>query len=325
MKKNENIQRVLVTGGAGYVGACLVPMLLDTGYEVVVFDTFWYGKNVFGVHQNNSKLKLVLGDIRDINAFENALEDCDAVIHLACISNDPSFDLAPDLGRSINFDCFEPLVSKSKALGIKRFIYASSSSVYGVKNHPQVIETDSLEPLTDYSIFKAKCEQILLQYRGNKFVTTTIRPATVCGYSPRQRLDVVVNILTNLAYNRGKITVFGGEQLRPNIHIVDMCRIYLLVLACNDEQIDGEIFNAGYENHTVNELANMVRESVGTHVQIEKHSTDDNRSYHVSSEKIRLRLGFIPEKTIQDAIDDLVLHFKSGDLPDSLSAPSIST
>ena len=186
---------------------------------------------MFGVHQNNSKLKLVLGDIRDINAFENALEDCDAVIHLACISNDPSFDLAPDLGRSINFDCFEPLVSKSKALGIKRFIYASSSSVYGVKNHPQVIETDSLEPLTDYSIFKAKCEQILLQYRGNKFVTTTIRPATVCGYSPRQRLDVVVNILTNLAYNRGKITVFGGEQLRPNIHIVDMCRIYLLVLA----------------------------------------------------------------------------------------------
>jgi nucleoside-diphosphate-sugar epimerase len=311
----------MVTGGGGYVGSSLVPMLLDYGYQVTVFDTFWYGRDVFGKHNNNENLTRIEGDLRNVDDVERALGDCDAVIHLACISNDPSFDLQPDLGRSINFDCFEPLVKMAKSAGVKRFIYASSSSVYGVKDKSNVVETDSLEPLTDYSIFKAKCEQILEKYRGNGFVTTTIRPATVCGFSTRQRLDVVVNILTNLAYNKGEITVFGGDQLRPNIHIVDMCRIYLLVLASNDEKIDGEIFNAGYENHSVSELASIVKDVIGPEIKITTQPTDDNRSYHVSSEKIKTVLGFKPSKTIKNAVEDLVENFKAGNLPNSLTSP----
>lgn len=319
--KSETINRIMVTGGGGYVGSSLVPMLLDYGYQVTVFDTFWYGRDVFGKHNNNENLTRIEGDLRNVDDVERALGDCDAVIHLACISNDPSFDLQPDLGRSINFDCFEPLVKRAKSAGVKRFVYASSSSVYGVKDKSNVVETDSLEPLTDYSIFKAKCEQILEKYRGNGFVTTTIRPATVCGYSTRQRLDVVVNILTNLAYNKGEITVFGGDQLRPNIHIVDMCRIYLLILASNDEKIDGEIFNAGYENHSVSELASMVKDVIGPEIKIITQPTDDNRSYHVSSEKIKTVLGFKPSKTIKNAVEDLVENFKAGNLPDSLTSP----
>jgi nucleoside-diphosphate-sugar epimerase len=319
--KSETINRIMVTGGGGYVGSSLVPMLLDYGYQVTVFDTFWYGRDVFGKHNNNENLTRIEGDLRNVDDVERALGDCDAVIHLACISNDPSFDLQPDLGRSINFDCFEPLVKRAKSAGVKRFIYASSSSVYGVKDKSNVVETDSLEPLTDYSIFKAKCEQILEKYRGNGFVTTTIRPATVCGYSTRQRLDVVVNILTNLAYNKGEITVFGGDQLRPNIHIVDMCRIYLLILASIDEKIDGEIFNAGYENHSVSELASMVKDVIGPEIKIITQPTDDNRSYHVSSEKIKTVLGFKPSKTIKNAVEDLVENFKAGNLPDSLTSP----
>ena len=311
----------MVTGGAGYVGSSLVPMLLDYGYQVTVLDTFWYGKDVFGEHNSHENLTRIEGDLRNDEDIKAALMGCDAVIHLACISNDPSFDLQPDLGRSINFDCFEPLVKISKTMGVKRFVYASSSSVYGVKDTPNVIETDSLEPLTDYSIFKAKCEKILEEYRGDGFVTTTIRPATVCGYSTRQRLDVVVNILTNLAYNKGEITVFGGDQLRPNIHIVDMCRIYLLVLASEDKKIDGEIFNAGYENHSVKQLANMVREVIGPEVKILTQPTDDNRSYHVSSEKIKNVLGFQPSKTIKNAVEDLVENFIAGNLPNSLTSP----
>ena len=318
--KNDLIDHILVTGGGGYVGSSLVPMLLDYGYKVTVFDTFWYGKDVFGKYNNNENLICVEGDLRNKKDVKRALENSDAVIHLACISNDPSFDLQPDLGRSINFDCFEPLVDMAKKNGVKRFIYASSSSVYGVKDTHNVIETDTLEPLTDYSVFKAKCEKILEKYRGDGFVTTTIRPATVCGYSTRQRLDVVVNILTNLAYNKGEITVFGGDQLRPNIHIVDMCRIYLLVLASHEKKVDGEIFNAGYENHSVIQLAKIVRDVIGPEVKIITEETDDNRSYHVSSEKIKQVLGFKPSKTIKNAVEDLVENFKAGNLPNSLTS-----
>ena len=217
---------------------------------------------------------------------------CDAVIHLACISNDPSFDLNPDLGKSINFDCFRPLVQAAKDAGVKRFIYASSSSVYGIKDEMDVTEDLPLEPLTDYSKYKAMCEDVLEEEREPGFVAVTIRPATVCGYAPRLRLDLTVNILTNHAINNGRITVFGGDQLRPNIHIDDMTELYVMLLDQPDEAIDGKTWNAGYHNLKVRAIADMVREEVGPKVDIVVTPTDDHRSYHVSSEKIRREIGF---------------------------------
>ena len=316
------MQTVFVTGGAGYVGSALVPQMLSRGYRVKVLDLFIYGREVFDSIKHDANLELIQGDLRDQALLRQALPGCDAVIHLACISNDPSFELNPDLGKSINFDAFEPLVQISQAAGVKRFIYASSSSVYGVKDEPDVNEEMALEPLTDYSKYKALCEEVLLRYQAPGFTTVIIRPATVCGYAPRQRLDVIVNILTNHAINTGKIKVFGGEQLRPNIHIQDMVDLYLLLLELPAAQIAGQIFNAGFENHRVAELAQMVQDVVGAdRVTIETVPTDDNRSYHVSSAKIAAELGFVPQHTIEEAVRDLVAAFRAGKLPDSMSAP----
>lgn len=312
---------VMVTGGAGYVGSALVPKLLDAGHTVTVLDLYLYGEDVLDGVRGNPKLREVKGDLRDPAVVADALKGCDAVIHLACISNDPSFELDPDLGRSINLDAFRPLVKASKAAGVKRFIYASSSSVYGIKEGVEVTEDLPLEPLTDYSRFKAQCEEILEEEREPGFVTLTIRPATVCGYAPRQRLDVIVNILTNNAVNTGKVKVFGGDQLRPNIHIDDICDVYLLALQKADEEIDGRIYNAGEKNHSVRDLATIVRSVVGPHVEMETVLTDDPRSYHVSSEKILKELGFAPKRTIEDAVRDLVEAFKGGKLPNSMEDP----
>jgi nucleoside-diphosphate-sugar epimerase len=312
--------RVLVTGGAGYVGSVLVPKLLAAGHAVNVLDLFLYGEDVLDAVKGHAKLRLIKGDLRHLPSVEAALVGCDAVIHLACISNDPSFELDPELGKSINLDAFRPLVRAAKAAGVKRFIYASSSSVYGIKEGVSVTEELPLEPLTDYSKFKAACERILEEERAPGFVTLTLRPATVCGYSPRQRLDLVVNILTNHAVNNRKIKVFGGSQLRPNLHIEDMTDLYLQCLAAPDEQIDGRIWNAGYENHTVRQLADTVREVVGGPIGLEVLPTDDNRSYHVSSEKIRRELGFVPRRSIGQAVADLNQGFKDGRLPDAMTS-----
>ena len=283
---NNLFKHVLVIGGAGYVGSALGPKLLDDGYSVTVLDLFIYGDDVFEHFADNDKLKIVKADIRDQDAVSRAMQNCDAVIHLACISNDPSFDLNPELGKSINFDSFEPIVQSAKESGIKRFIYASSSSVYGVKEEPHVTEDLSLEPLTDYSKYKALCEDILLNQRESGFVACVIRPATVCGYAPRQRLDVIVNILTNLAVHTGKIKVFGGAQKRPNININDMVDVYRHVLKQPDEKVDGGVWNAGYENHSVSQLADIVKNIVGDDLEVVVEATDDNRSYHISSAKL---------------------------------------
>jgi len=313
------MKNVLVTGGAGYVGAKLVPALLSEEYKVKVLDLFIYGEDVFDGIADKKNLEYIKGDIRDQILLDSCLRNIDTVIHLACVSNDPSFELNPVLGKSINWDAFLPLVELSKENGVSRFIYASSSSVYGIKNEENVTEDMCLEPLTDYSKYKAMCEDVLHSYKSPSFTTCVIRPATVCGYSPRQRLDLTVNILTNLAYHKGEITVFGGEQRRPNIHIEDMIRAYLHILKQPDEKISGEVFNVGYENHQVKELAEMVKNAVGAHVKLVTTPIKDNRSYHISSQKIKDRLDFLPRYTIKNAIEDLIEAFAQGKVPDALT------
>ena len=311
---------VLVTGGAGYVGSSLIPKLLAAGHRVTVLDLYLYG-DVFADIADHPHLRQVKGDLRDGAVIEDALRGCDSVIHLACISNDPSFELNPDLGKSINYDAFLPLVRKAKEAGVRRFIYASSSSVYGIKDEAEVTEELSLQPLTDYSKFKAMCEDVLAAERETGFVTCTIRPSTVCGYAPRQRLDVVVNILSNHAYHTGKIKVFGGEQKRPNIHIDDMSDLYCFLLQQEDGAIDGKVYNAGYENHTVSQLAHMVRDVLGGNLAIEVLPTDDLRSYHVSSAKLQRELGFQAKHSIEEAVRGLVDAFRTGRLQDPMNNP----
>ena len=310
------MKKIFITGGAGYVGAELVPLLIENGFEVTVLDLMIYGEDVLDKHDS---LKVIKGDIRDIEILKQNIPGHEVVIHLACISNDPSFELNPTLGRSINLEAFSPLVKISKCSGVSKFIYASSSSVYGVKEEKNVHEEMLLEPLTDYSKFKAECEGVLSEYQQDDFTTVTLRPATVCGYSKRQRLDVVVNILTNLAYHNRKITVFGGSQLRPNIHIKDMALAYLSLINCSNDRIAGEIFNVGDENYSVLELSQIVKEVIGDDVEFIYSETKDNRSYHISSEKISRKLDFKPTHSIKQAVIDLRKAFEEGLLKNPLT------
>ena len=308
-------KKIFITGGAGYVGCSLVDRLIEKNYEVTVLDLCLYGDNVFN---DKSKVNLIKGDIRNQKLLKKILPGHNAVIHLACISNDPSFELNPLLGKSINLDAFEPLIKISKESGISRFIYASSSSVYGIKEDMNVTENVKLEPITDYSKFKAQCEEVCLKYSSKDFITTIIRPATVCGFSKRQRFDLVVNILTNLGINTGQITVFGGKQLRPNIHINDMIDAYLNVLEQEEKKVNSKIYNVGYENQPVIELANLVKKNIEKKVEIILTETNDNRSYHISSDKIKNELGFINKYTIEDAIIGIKNAFKRNEYIDSL-------
>lgn len=318
-----NIKKVLITGGAGYAGHRLVPALLTDGYEVVVYDTNWYGCFM----SPTTELTLIEADIRDIARLKTAMTGMDAVIHLACISNDPSFELNESLSQEINFDCFEPMVVAAKAVGVKRFIYASSSSVYGVSEEPEVTEDHPLVPLTLYNKFKGMCEPLLFKHQSPDFICTTIRPATLCGYSPRMRLDLSVNILTNHAVNNGRITVFGGTQKRPNLHVEDMVDLYRLMLSIDAPKIAGETFNVGHQNHTISEIAQIVRSIVETEfpdkapIEIVTTPSNDLRSYHISSEKIARLLGFRPRRGIEDAVRDLCRAFRNGQLPGSMTDP----
>jgi len=312
------MKTVLVTGGAGYKGCVLVPKLLAAGYAVVAYDLMLFGDAGLPKDPN---LRVVKGDIRDIDLYAKSVAGCDFVIHMACISNDPSFDLDPSLSRTINFECFEPLVVASKNAGVKRFVYVSSSSVYGVSDSPEVTEQHPLVPLTDYNKYKGLCEPLLFKHQSPDFVCVTIRPATVCGYSPRMRFDLTVNILTNHAYHRGLITVFGGDQQRPNIHIDDVCELYCELLSMPSEKIAGETFNAGFENQTVHELALIAKKVVEEEfpakapIKIEKTTTNDPRSYRITSRKITEKLGWSPKRNIEDAVRDLCVAFKAGKFP----------
>ena len=312
---------VLVTGGAGYVGSVLVPELVKRGYTVTVLDTFWFWNSpqeylqATGLEKEarTASVHLVQGDLRNKEDVNKALKGVDSVIHLACISNDPSSELDHVFTHDVNYNGSVLLIDMAKQAGVRRFIYASSSSVYGIKSEPNVTEDLPLEPLTQYSRLKVEIEHYLLykldELHSGSFHGVIIRPSTVCGYSPRQRLDVVVNILTNFAVNKGKIKVLGGEQLRPNIHIKDMVRAYLLLLQAPVEKINKKVYNAGYENLKVIEIAKLVRDVVG-HVDMEVEETDDPRSYHVCSNKIKNELGFETEHTVREAILELKEAFE---------------
>lgn len=317
----EEIKTVLVTGGAGYVGSVLVPELLNCGYRVKVLDLYIYGEQVLAPVSANSNLRQIKGDIRNLSLLREALLGCDAVIHLACISNDPSVELDPKLSDSINYQAFRPLLNLSVKAGVRRFIFASSGSVYGVSDSLHVTEEHPLVPLSSYNKLKAECEKVLFEYQSPSFTTVAIRPATISGHSPRQRLDLTVNVLTSHAYNKGLITVFGGKQMRPNVHMRDMVDLYVKLLAVDDKSIAGEVFNFSNENLTVEQIAEKVREVVlteaeaGIEINIETTQSDDPRSYHLSSKKIEQVLGISPRLRVEDGALELVRAFKEGKIP----------
>jgi len=316
-------KNVLVTGGAGYCGSLLVPQLLAEGYNVTVYDLLYFGDSF--LPKDNPRLKVVPGDIRDVAKLTSVLQNQDVVLSLACISNDASFELDESLSTTINLDAFEPMVVAAKKAGVKRFVYASSSSVYGVSDKPNVTEDHPLVPLTLYNKYKGLCEPLLLKHTDDRFVGVIFRPATVCGYAPRLRLDLSVNILTNHAVTNNKITVFGGSQLRPNLHVQDYADLCKLLLVAPTEKIANQIFNCGYQNMSIMEIAHMVKKVVEQEfpqkapIDIVTTPTDDNRSYHINSDKIKKTLGFTPKHTIEEAVRDLCRAFRDGKIPNSFS------
>ena len=321
MLKNK-YKKIFITGGAGYCGSRLIPELLKEEYKVVVYDTFYFGNFL---PKKSKNLKIVKGDIRDTNNIHKYSKDCDIFLNLACISNDASFELDEKLSESVNMDAFEPMVLAAKKSGIKRFIYASSSSVYGVSKKKNVKEDHPLVPLTLYNKYKGLCEPILFKHSSKSFETVIFRPATVCGYSPRQRFDLSVNILTNHAINNNIIKVFGGNQLRPNLHIKDYCRVVKLLIRAPSKKISNQIFNVGNENASILQLAKIVKHIVKKEfrlkndIEIILEKSDDKRSYHINSNKIYKVLGFKPKYTVKDAVIEICNAFKKNKFSDSLN------
>jgi nucleoside-diphosphate-sugar epimerase len=314
---------IFITGGAGYVGSRLVPQLLEKGYRVTVYDILYYTKKYLPNEDKN--LKIIEGDIRDSLKLETACANHDVFLNLACISNDASFELDEKLSKSVNFDSFEPMVMAAKNSGIKRFIYASSSSVYGLSSEKNVTEDHPLVPLTLYNKFKGLCEPLLLNNTSKNFEGVIFRPATVCGYAPRQRFDLSVNILTSHAINKKEITVFGGKQLRPNLHIKDYCDAVEALLNSPAEKINNEIFNIGYQNMSIADISLCVKKVVEEEfkefleIPIKTVESNDNRSYHINSDKIFNSLGFKPKLSIEDAVRELCVEFKKDSFEDPLN------
>jgi nucleoside-diphosphate-sugar epimerase len=317
------MQHVIVTGGAGYAGSLLCPQLLKSGYKVTAYDTCFFGSDFLPV--DNPNFNLVVGDIRDAAKLASVFKGADIVVNLACISNDASFELDENLSTTINLNAFEPMVLAAKNAGVKRFVYASSSSVYGVSDQPDVTEDHPLLPLTLYNKYKGMCEPILQKHADDNFIGVIFRPATLCGYAPRQRLDLSVNILTAHAVVNNKITVFGGAQMRPNLHVQDYCDAVEMLMTAPAEKVQKEIFNIGFQNMSIADLAVLVKEVVEQEfpekapIEIVTTPSNDNRSYHINSDKVTRVLGFRPRFTIEDAIRDLCKAFKDGLLPDAMT------
>ena len=316
--------KILVTGGAGYVGSLLVPQLLAKGHEITVYDICWFGNGF--LPGDNESMKLIKADIRDVAQFEGACKGAEAVIHLACISNDTSCQLDEKLSTEINYDAFEPLVVAAKRAGIRRFIYCSSISAYGSTTAPTVTEEHPLSGLTLYGKYKGLCEPLLLKHLDDSFTGVIVRPATACGYSPRMRFDLTVNILTLHAVLKRKITVHGGDQERPHLHIRDMCRMYEELLIADKSRIQGQIFNVSSRNVSLIEIARSIKDIVeqempGGPIAIEIQPRQDDRTYSISCEKIKKAIGFEPEFTFEDAVRSICLRFKQGMWADALTNP----
>jgi len=316
----EFVKKLIIFGGGGYCASVLIPQLVNDDWDVTAYDTFWYGTDHLPKVPN---LHLVQGDVRDLDKIRESLKSKEYVLHLSCISNDASFELDEKLSTSVNLDSFEPLVVAAKEAGVKRFVFASSSSVYGVSDSPDVTEDHPLVPLTLYNKYKGMCEPLLFKHTEENFVGVVFRPATVCGYGPRQRLDLSVNILTNHAVNKGKITVFGGDQLRPNLHVQDYADLCKLLLTSPSDKVRNEVFNCGFQNMSIMSIAQIVKKVVEEtfpekgSIPIDITTSDDPRSYHINSEKISSTLNFKPKHSIEDAVRDLCKAFKEGKLPNS--------
>jgi len=316
----SKFKKVFITGGGGYVGSALVPKLLQKGHEVTVYDLFIYGEGV--LPYNHPNLKLIKGDIRNREFLMDEAKGHEAFIHLACISNDPSFELNPTLGKEINLDAFLHVIDAVKSGGIERLIVASSTSQYGIQKGVDVVEDVVGEPITDYAKYKLECEKMLKATDMGDVDYVCVRPATLCGYAPRLRLDLSLNLLTMQALENKRITVFGGDQLRPTLNIEDMVRGYQLMLSAPSEKIRGQAFNMAYENISVREMARLIKETLGDEgVVIEETSTNDLRSYHVNSNKIRDQLGFTPRHSLKDGIASVAKAYSIGLIKDGLNNP----
>jgi nucleoside-diphosphate-sugar epimerase len=295
--------KILVTGACGYKGSVLVPKLLAQGHTIIGIDIMWFGNEL----QPHPNLRVVQGDVRDVDSLP--LAGVDAIIHLSSVANDPCSDLDPKLTWEISCLATMQLADRAKRLGIPRFIYASSGSVYGLKDEDQVTEHLELVPLSEYNKTKMVAERVLLSY-ANDMVVQIVRPATVCGVSPRMRLDVSVNMLTMQALTKGEVTVLGGDQTRPNIHIDDITDLYLFLL--ERPEVTG-IYNAGFENLSIRAIAEMAAQKANAKITV--LPSNDPRSYRVNSDRL-LATGFRPKKSVSMAIDDICGAFRAGALKD---------
>lgn len=300
------MKKILVTGGGGYIGTVLSQNLLDRGYHVKVLDNFMFG-DYLDNHPNLTKFK---GDIRDKELVTQALRGTDCVTHLAAISNDPCSELDPDVTKQVNYEAPKYLIQASKKMGVLRFIFASSASIYGVKAEPEVTEDLEVEPITLYSKLKGEVEKVLFDSGDDDFATVALRSASVCGYSPRMRLDTILHIFVNFALNKGRILIEGGKQMRPLVHIRDIADFYSILIEEDTRKIDQQVFNVSYRNYEVREVAELVKSRIPC--AIEQTNITDPRSYTLSTKKVASVLGFQPRRTIEEATDEVKLAFEKG-------------